>query len=215
MAAKPLERRRVSEHSLVGEYAGFHTADASYGATGHKTLPWILPHLKGLSPNSLIDYGCGKGLLGPMVGRRLGITDVGRYDPAVAEFSARPDRHYDVLINVDVLEHIPEAELDAVLADMAAVADEAILVIDTAPARTLLSDGRNAHVTLHGADWWAAKLKPHFPTIRPMTIRRRARVAFKTFDAEVSPGEAKAIRLRESLIVLGRKLRRLVAAGKI
>lgn len=205
----------MSQHSLVDEYAGFHSTDASYGATGHKTLPWILPHLKALKPASLIDYGCGKGLLGPLVGRRLGIADIGRYDPAVPAFSAKPGRRFDVLINVDVLEHIPEDELDAVLADMAAVADEAILVIDTAPARTLLSDGRNAHVTLHGADWWAAKLKPHFPTIRPMTIRRRARVAFKTFDAEATAVETQAIRLRESLIVLGKKLRRLVATGKI
>lgn len=205
----------MTEHSLVKEYAGFHSTDASYGATGHKTLPWILPHLKALQPKSLIDYGCGKGILGPLVGGRLGIAEVGRYDPAVPQFAVKPDRRFDVLINVDVLEHIPEEELDGVLADMAAIADHAVLVIDTAPARTLLSDGRNAHVTLHEADWWEAKLKPHFPTIRPMKIKRRARVAFKTFDAEATPASTQAIRLRESLIVLGKKLQRLVTTGKI
>jgi hypothetical protein len=201
--------------SLIHEYAGFHSTDASYGATGHKTLPWILPHLAGLRPSSLIDYGCGKGILGPLLGQRLGVTEVGRYDPAVPAFSVRPARRFDVLVNVDVLEHIPEDELDPVLADMAAIADHAVLVIDTAPARTLLSDGRNAHVTLHDADWWQAKLAPHFPTIRPIRIKRRARVAFKTFDAEAGPAETALIRARESVIVLGKKVQRLLTTGKI
>ncbi|WP_045318779.1 methyltransferase domain-containing protein [Brevundimonas denitrificans] len=205
----------MTDQALVDEYAAFHAKDASYGSTGHKTLPWILPHLKALKATSLIDYGCGKGMLGPLVGRRLGIAEIGRYDPAVPAFSARPKRRFDVLINVDVLEHIPEEDLDPVLTDMAAVAEHALLVIDTAPARTLLLDGRNAHVTLHGADWWEARLKPHFPTIRPMKIKRRARVAFKTFDDEVSPAEARMIRLRESAIVWGKKLKRLVLTGKI
>lgn len=200
------------ERKLIDEYARLHAA-GPYGASGHKSLPYLLPHLLARKPVSLIDYGCGQSDLALQLGAKAGIADVTLYDPGIPARSTRPAKKSDLLINVDVLEHVPDDELDAVMADMASLATDALIVIDTAPARLLLSDGRNAHVSLHDGDWWLARLKPHFPKIRPIVIRRRARVGFKTFDAALSPLQESLIRNRE---VISRHVRRLtrMALGK-
>lgn len=170
--------------SLVSEYASVHKAKR-YGDTGWRSLPFILPHLLALRPRSLVDFGCGQSDLGFRLARAARIASVHRYDPAIPEFSARPGAFSDVLVNVDVLEHIPDEELDAAIADMASLARHAVIVIDTAPARLKLSDGRNAHVSLHDEAAWEKRLKKSFPTIRPITIGRKSRVGFKTFDEQL------------------------------
>ena len=170
--------------SLVSEYASVHKAKR-YGDTGWRSLPFILPHLLALRPQSLVDFGCGQSDLGLRLARAARIASVHRYDPAIPEFSVRPGAFSDVLVNVDVLEHIPDEELDAAIADMASLARHAVIVIDTAPARLKLSDGRNAHVSLHDEAGWEKRLKKSFPTIRPVAIGRKSRVGFKTFDDQL------------------------------
>lgn len=167
--------------SLVSEYAGVHKAKR-YGDTGWRSLPFILPHILALQPRSLVDFGAGQSDLAFRLAKQAGIASVCRYDPAIPELSSRPDFVSDVLVNVDVLEHIPEDELDAAIAEMARMAQHAIIVIDTAPARLKLSDGRNAHVSLHDEHTWEKRLKKSFPTIRPILIGRKNRVGFKTFE---------------------------------
>ena len=54
-----------------------------------------------------------------LVGARARIPDVAVFDPAVPERAVRPERVFDLLINVDVLEHVPDEEIDAVVAEMA------------------------------------------------------------------------------------------------
>lgn len=197
------------ERKLIGDYERLHTTTADYGATGYKALPFLLPHILALRPRSLIDYGCGRSDLAARLGRKAAIPAVAGYDPGVAELSQRPEEIFDLLVSVDVLEHVPDDELDAVIAEMAGMAREAIIVIDTAPARTTLADGRNAHVSLHDREEWLRRLKPHFPSIRPIRIRRHARVAFKTFDAGLPPVRHGLVEARERVYRLATKLRRL------
>ncbi|MCK0209258.1 class I SAM-dependent methyltransferase [Starkeya koreensis] len=194
-------------HSLVDEYAKLH-ARHRYGATARHALADMLPHILALKPASLIDFGCGQSNLAYLIAAKAGIPDVHRYDPAIPEISTLPGRRVELAVNVDVMEHIPDEEIDAVLASIAASAREALFVIDTGPAKLLLSDGRNAHVSQHGADWWLARLKPHFPAIREMPIHRRARVAFKTWDGEVRGLAGLGVRARERVIYRTQKLAR-------
>lgn len=177
----------MSEGALVSEYARVHSRKR-YGDTGWRSLPFILPHVLALKPRSLVDFGCGQSDLAFRLAQLSSIGRVGRYDPAIPALSDRPTEGFDLLVNVDVLEHIPDEELDAAIATMASMAKDAVIVIDTAPARLILSDGRNAHVSLHDAAWWLARLRKSFPTIREIPIGRRSRVGFKTFDASL-PGE--------------------------
>lgn len=68
---------------------------------------------------SLLDYGCGKGaFLAEM--RRLGLfSEVAGTDPAVATFRARPDRRFDVVSCLDILDQIEERFVAAVIEDVA------------------------------------------------------------------------------------------------
>lgn len=195
------------EYSLVDEYAKLHSRHR-YGATARHALADMLPHILALKPASLIDFGCGQSNLAFLIAAKADIPEIHRYDPAIPEISTLPGKRVDLAVNVDVMEHIPDEEIDTVLASIAASAGHALFVIDTGPAKMLLSDGRNAHVSQHGAEWWLARLKPHFPNIRQMPIHRRARVAFKTWDGEVGGLTGLAVRARERAIYRAQKLTR-------
>lgn len=194
-------------HSLVGEYQRLHS-NHRYGATARHALADMLPHILALKPASLVDFGCGQSNLAALIGAKAGIAKVGRYDPAIPEIAVMPTETVDLAVNVDVMEHIPDEEIDAVLASIAGISRHALFVIDTGPAKLLLSDGRNAHVSQHDAAWWLARLRKAFPTIREMPIARRNRVAFKTWDGEVGGLTRVAVKLRERTIYRTMKLTR-------
>jgi hypothetical protein len=88
-----------------------------------------------------------------------------RYDPAIPEFSAFPSGRFDVVLNTDVLEHIPEPHLPEVLAQIASLADHAIIIPHLNLARTVLPDGSNAHCTLKTPDEWAEILGQYYTTV--------------------------------------------------
>lgn len=187
------------ERALIREYEHLHRT-SHYGATAHKALPYLLPHVLFLKPGRLIDYGCGQSDLAEILAWKAGIGVTARYDPAIPALAQRPSGIFDLLVNVDVLEHIPEEEIDSVAQDMSGLCRHALLVIDTGPALTLLSDGRNAHVSQHDGAWWLSRLRPFFPSLRPIPIGRPRRVAFKTWNEGLPWFQHKAIEYRERLI---------------
>lgn len=134
------------------------------------------------APMSVLDYGCGRSRFVeeidvPSLVRR------DRYDPAISEFSTPPSGRYDLLASNAVLEHIPEAEIPATLATMRALSDRCILVIGIAPAKLILADGRNAHVTVRPPDWWRDRLLEHFPIAEQFPLSSPRLVAFQTWPA--------------------------------
>jgi hypothetical protein len=104
-----------------------------------------------------------------------------RYDPAIPEFSTRPSTPVDLLVSIDVLEHIEEADLDRTLAEMRGCCRDAIIIVDTVPSKHTLPDGRNAHVTVRPHQWWAERIERHFGPLEPVTTPRRTRAGFKTW----------------------------------
>jgi hypothetical protein len=191
------------ERSLIRDYEYFHSSNI-YGFGG-RHLPFLLPHILALRPHSLIDYGAGRSDIAYRLGAKAQIERIACFDPAVPARAALPARTFDLLISLDVLEHIPEEEMDTVLAEMAGLARHMLLVIDIAPATAVLSDGRNAHVSLHDEAWWQARLARFVPAIRPVPIRRRNRVAFKSWDAALPPWRHAWIERREAFLLWGRK----------
>lgn len=192
---------------LIEQYRLIHETGA-YGTTSVKNLRFLRPEIQLLRPKSIIDYGCGQSRLLDVL--RLGYpADLVRYDPAIPAHSRKPDRVFDLLINVDVLEHIEERDLDAVLAEMASLCRNAIIIIDTKPAVLKLADGRNAHVTLKPHAWWQQKLRTYFPVVEPIGTARRSRAGFRTWSRK--PGETPRfllMRAAEDARHLGRRLLR-------
>lgn len=176
----------VGDPELIEQYAHIH-ASRVYGATSVKNLRFLRPEIKLRAPRSILDYGCGQS-------RLLDHLDLGypierhRYDPAIAAYADKPETKVDLLLNIDVLEHIEERDLDAALAEMRALCRDAIIIVDTRPANAVLPDGRNAHVTLHPHHWWRDRISSVFGTLEPVQTVRRSRAGFKTWRR--TPGQS-------------------------
>lgn len=136
-----------------------HAQDHEWGSSAKRRLGEVLALAHELGAGRVLDYGCGKGVLLDEL-CMAGLTVAG-YDPGMPEYSA-PPATADLLVCIDVLEHIEPASIDAVLAHIATLAPVAYLVIALFPARKILPDGRNAHLIVQPPDWWLAKLATHF-----------------------------------------------------
>jgi hypothetical protein len=112
----------------------------------------------------LLDYGSGKGYqyLGERVHEAWGGILPVCYDPGVRQLRKRPAGPFDGIICTDVMEHIEEADVDRVLADIASLAADGAFIffcIACRPAkRKRLPDGRDVHVTIRPPEWWRARL---------------------------------------------------------
>jgi SAM-dependent methyltransferase len=170
----------MADDGLIRYYADIHKSKA-YGNTSIKNARFIRPDIKLLGPKSVIDYGCGQSVLIDSLGLGPDIVKR-RYDPAIAEYSAKPDGVFDLLLNIDVLEHIPEGDLDPVIEEMRSLCRNAILIVDTVPARLILPNGENAHAKIKPKEWWKEKLGRHFPLLVPIRAARSWRAAFRTWE---------------------------------
>lgn len=131
-----------------------HNLREDFGSNGHKWAQVVVDLCKQLSTRDVLDYGCGKGTLRT----RVPLIDVKNYDPAMPQWSERP-KPADIVCCLDVLEHIEPELLDNVLKDLASLAKRClILVVATREAKKFLPDGRNAHLTQEGYQWWFNKL---------------------------------------------------------
>lgn len=126
-----------------------------WGDDGAKHAEAVDAYAAELGAETVLDYGCGmQALAAALKGRRR----VMGYDPGIPGRDGAP-KPCDLVVCTDVLEHIEPEKLDAVLAHMFRVAGKAAyMVIATRLARTILPDGRNAHLIVEPADWWRAKL---------------------------------------------------------
>lgn len=145
---------------LIHQYAQMHE-------TGHFQGLSLLPHVKRIAqlveeykPDSLLDYGCGKGqqYFVKRAHDAWGIMPR-LYDPAVSDIRAKPQGVYGGVICTDVLEHVPEEHVESTLAEIFDFASDFIfLSICTRAAKKTLPDGRNVHLTIRPAAWWMEKI---------------------------------------------------------
>lgn len=71
-----------------------------------------------------------------------------------------PDNHFDLIVCLDVLEHIPEEGIDTVLKEMYRVGrSDYILAICITPASSKMYDGSEPHVLVRPVEWWMDKLE--------------------------------------------------------
>lgn len=134
-----------------------HATPRGYGGKGAKWADIVEALARELGAWSILDYGCGQATLGTAL--RLRGWSARDYDPAIPG-KDQPPVFADLVVSTDVLEHIEPDKLDAVLAHLKLLARKAVfVVISTRPANKWLSDGRNAHLIVEDAAWWAARLQ--------------------------------------------------------
>lgn len=139
-----------------------HDSNPLYGISGSKYVLMVRQIIKELGTEDVLDYGCGKRTLE----RALGLQ-IANYDPCIPGLDKAPEPH-DIVTCTDVLEHIePDCLLD-VIADLHRLTKMVcFMAIHTGAADKLLPDGRNAHLTQQGLEWWLAKVRAGGFFVRP------------------------------------------------
>jgi cyclopropane fatty-acyl-phospholipid synthase-like methyltransferase len=136
-----------------------HSGDTKFNRSGGKKLKIIKRYLKQYAPTSLIDFGCGRGEMLPLLAEQYNITAIG-YDPGVAKFENIPTAPADSLTSTDVLEHVEPEMINNTLKTINTLfTKSAFLLIASYPAKKHLPDGRNAHLIIESFDWWKTKIE--------------------------------------------------------
>lgn len=150
--------------NLAEQYRQMHRKGTFSGNSIRAHIETIGEIITRTESKTILDYGCGgaephyKDAL-----RRVWKAEiVTLYDPYHHHHDKRPTGQFDGVVCCDVMEHIPEDEIDAVLKDIFNFARLFVfLSISTQKARKNLPDGSNAHVTVQPKEWWDAKLEPY------------------------------------------------------
>lgn len=138
------------------EQAALH-ARGNYGTASLQFGDTVSELVNRLEVRTLLDYGCGSMANLARVLKPDHEIDYFGYDPAVPQFSGRPEPA-DLVVCIDVLEHIEPELLDNVLDDLQSLSPVlAFMTVHTGPARKTLSDGRNAHLIQQPPVWWLPK----------------------------------------------------------
>ena len=120
--------------------------------------------------NTMLDYGCGKGFFykNPIKQNGLNLQNLKKfwninidlYDPCYEENSIlNENKNYDLIICIDVLEHIPSADIDWVLKKIITKSKKYVFInVACYPAIALLPNGENAHININTPEWWHEKI---------------------------------------------------------
>lgn len=114
---------------------------------------------------SILDYGsgAGDGYRQPhAVHERWGIKRhrIKLYDPSFPQLAHPPLGRYDGVICSDVLEHVPENDVEPFIRTLFQHAHRFVWAsVCCRPAKKFFADGTNMHVTLHPLSWWRERFE--------------------------------------------------------
>ena len=150
-----MSRLRTFDEADIRRQRLNHAISDRYGRTWHPYLnEFVVKLAKEIEPDeagsvTLLDYGCGKGgFIEAMA--KLGVFGaIAGYDPAVAAYAALPDRRYDIVTCLDVLDQVGKKFQTRVLDHIAQhSAHTAVFACLTKPPA---ASGLKAH----DADYWS------------------------------------------------------------
>lgn len=144
--------------AYLEEQRRLHADPRGYGGRGDKWFKTVAVIAESMGKiDAILDYGCGQNTLAAALGG-MGFR-TRSYDPALPAFDAEPDAS-DLVVCTDVLEHVEGDCVGAVLAHLAALTRLSLfVVVSLVETSKTLSDGRQAHITLHPAEWWRARIE--------------------------------------------------------
>lgn len=161
-----MEGNVMSKGKNIEQYKQLHSKVESYGTTSVSYINEVCLIIDFLKPKSILDYGCGKGTLINKLKSLYPNVEIIGYDPAIPGIDKLPENiKVDLIINTDVLEHIPEDEIDSTIYKIKSISDNVYFNLHHALACALLPDGTNAHCTVRNKYWYNAKFSEYFPVI--------------------------------------------------
>ena len=159
---------------FIEAYKDLHTQETKF--KGSSLNPYVISIGKLIleyNCKTLLDYGCGKALgysdkceeiqLKKPVQKIWNIDSYTLYDPAYPKYDTLPTSTYDIVICTDVLEHIPEQDLDWVIERILNYSTKIVFLnICTAPALKHFKKGKfkgkNLHISVFENKWWIKKI---------------------------------------------------------
>lgn len=145
------------------EQARMHRDMPDYGVECLNYVGLIARIIDANHIDTVLDYGSGKGrLVEPLAETVARDFSISLYDPGIPEIAAPPEPA-QLVVCIDVLEHVEPQYTLSVLYDLARVTEQlCFITIGLTPASKTLSDGRNAHINLRPANDWMKLLLEHF-----------------------------------------------------
>jgi FkbM family methyltransferase len=174
------------------EQAALH-AKGNYGTAALQYGGVVAELLDSTGARSLLDYGCGskRSLL-----QALKLPDdivYEGYDPAIPDY-ARAPMPAELVTCIDVLEHIEPNLLDNVLDHLGELCDPyGFFTVHTGPAMKVLTDGRNAHLTQEGPDWWLPRFKQRFDVLSLHPIPSGFALVVRSLRSDTQLAKPKAL----------------------
>ncbi len=182
----------LTREELIKQYKKIHT-EKHYGYTSQNLLYLLLPFVKELAPKTILDYGCGQSDLVNLLRKELdpqnkGLVTAYKYEPAIEEHSILPVTSADLVINTDVLEHIPTKDLEEVIKKIISISNKAIFIICNKKAIETLDDGSNAHCSVYPPQWWLDVIRKEagFAKLVPWPVKSTCCIL--TWDSQAVKG---------------------------
>ncbi len=139
------------------EYLNFHKLRWKFD--GHSTYEFrnlIHNIVRRTRSKTVLDYGSGKGIQYSKQNLDLyWSVDVECYEPYYEPFNKLPNKQFDGVICVEVLEHVPEERLELLFNNIFSRAKKFVFfTICMITGGTFFTTGENVHITIKPKEWW-------------------------------------------------------------
>ena len=148
--------------NYVDQLKALHAGKKRFGVMSEqpKYVKIISNLIEESETKELLDYGSGKQNTEKRFSKN-GVS-VTSYEPAI-DALANNNIPKEIVICIDVLEHIEPDMLENVLADLhRCTLKKGFFTISLRPAVKTLPDGRNAHLIIETSAWWKERLLKYF-----------------------------------------------------
>lgn len=144
-------------------YKQMHAEGHFPGHSTEKNSDAIKSLIDRYKAETILDFGSGKGEQYTVLKlhEKWGVPMPKRYDPAVPGLDKMPGAFdlFDGVICCDVLEHLEGHELrEAIFHASLRATKFCFFSVNVKPAKKLLPDGRNAHLTIQTPEWWTGHI---------------------------------------------------------
>lgn len=87
-----------------------------------------------------------------------------------------------MIINTDVLEHIPKSDIADVVNHIKSLSNNVFFCLHHGKAWTILANGENAHITIEPKEWYHNLMRNYFDIIIPLNARNTINSIVITFN---------------------------------